>query len=93
MDEDGKRVLRGQSVDEVGELLVEDHLSDDVHGDGVEDDDVEDWWRVEQEVVAEGVRGGGCCGRDDGRLRAGVLFEGGDVLWLLVVEDMKGGAA
>ncbi len=93
MDEDRERVLRGKSVDEVGELLVEVHLIDDVDGGGVEDDDVEDRWRVEQEVVAEGVRGGGCGGRDDGGLRASVLLEGGDVLWLFVVEDMKVGAA
>jgi len=78
MDEDGKRVLREQSVDEVVELLVEDHLSDDVYGDGVEDNDVEDRWRVEQEVVAEGVRSGGCGGRDDCGVRAGVLLKGGE---------------
>ena len=79
MDEDGKRVLREQSVDEVVELLVEDHLSDDVYGDGVEDNDVEDRWRVKQEVVAEGVRSGGCGGRDDCGVRAGVLLKGGEM--------------
>ena len=78
MDEDGKRVLREQSVDEVVELLVEDHLSDDVYGDGVEDNDVEDRWRVEQEVVAEGVRSVGCGGWDHSGVRAGVLLKGGE---------------
>jgi hypothetical protein len=92
VDEDGKRVLRRQSADEVGELLVEVHLSDDVYGDGVEGNNVEDGRWVE-EVVAEGVRGERCCGRDDEELRAGVLFEEGDVLRFLVVEDVEGGMA
>ena len=58
---------------------------------GVEDEDIEDRWRVQEDVVAVSVSSGRRAGGDDGWLSIrAVLFEGGEVLRLLVFGDVEG---
>jgi len=89
---DGDGLAGREGGEELFELLVEVHLVDDVEGGGVEEEDVGGGGGVEEIVVGEGVgRGGGEL--EGGRWGLGeVLFEGGELLGLVVVEDAEDGA-
>jgi len=89
---DGELLAGWEGVEELCELVAQVHLVFELEIGDVEEDDVEDGWGVEDEVVvvgAAGLGGSGSGGLGEGC--GGVLLKGGDVLRGVAVEDVKGG--
>jgi hypothetical protein len=87
---DGDGLARRQVGYESRELLVKDHLVDEVDSGGVDEDDVDGVGRVEEVVVADDAGAGGS---GDGwrREALGVLHERAESLGAFVVEDVEVG--